>query len=233
MRILLVGAGGVGTAFARIAARRAVRRTGHRRLRPRPGHSARPRPATASPPSSWTRGTSEAVASLLAEHTLRRADERDRPAVRHAAVPGRARGRAPTTWTWRCRCPSHTRTIRTSRPASSSATSSSPWPGEWEERGKLALVGMGVEPGLSDVFARYAADDAVQRDRPRSACGTARTWSVAGLRLRAHLLHLDHDRGVPEPAGGLGGGPRLVHHARRSASPRSSTSRPASARSSA
>jgi saccharopine dehydrogenase-like NADP-dependent oxidoreductase len=28
----------------------------------------------------------------------------------------------------------------------------------WEERGLLALVGMGVEPGLSDVFARYAAD---------------------------------------------------------------------------
>ncbi len=30
--------------------------------------------------------------------------------------------------------------------------------GEWEARGQLALVGMGVEPGLSDVFARYAAD---------------------------------------------------------------------------
>jgi saccharopine dehydrogenase-like NADP-dependent oxidoreductase len=29
---------------------------------------------------------------------------------------------------------------------------------EWEERGLLALVGCGVEPGLSDVFARYAAD---------------------------------------------------------------------------
>ncbi len=28
----------------------------------------------------------------------------------------------------------------------------------WAERGLLALVGMGVEPGLSDVFARYAAD---------------------------------------------------------------------------
>jgi saccharopine dehydrogenase (NAD+, L-lysine forming) len=28
----------------------------------------------------------------------------------------------------------------------------------WKERGLLALVGMGVEPGLSDVFARYAAD---------------------------------------------------------------------------
>ena len=28
----------------------------------------------------------------------------------------------------------------------------------WEGAGRLALVGMGVEPGLSDVFARYAAD---------------------------------------------------------------------------
>jgi saccharopine dehydrogenase (NAD+, L-lysine forming) len=28
----------------------------------------------------------------------------------------------------------------------------------WEERGLLALVGCGVEPGLSDVFARYAQD---------------------------------------------------------------------------
>jgi saccharopine dehydrogenase (NAD+, L-lysine forming) len=28
----------------------------------------------------------------------------------------------------------------------------------WEDRGLLALVGCGVEPGLSDVFARYAAD---------------------------------------------------------------------------
>ncbi|MDX2814923.1 saccharopine dehydrogenase NADP-binding domain-containing protein [Streptomyces sp. PA03-5A] len=30
---------------------------------------------------------------------------------------------------------------------------------EWEGAGRLALVGMGVEPGLSDVFARYAADE--------------------------------------------------------------------------
>ena len=28
----------------------------------------------------------------------------------------------------------------------------------WEAAGRLALVGFGVEPGLSDVFARYAAD---------------------------------------------------------------------------
>ncbi len=29
----------------------------------------------------------------------------------------------------------------------------------WEERGLLALVGIGVEPGAADVFARYAADE--------------------------------------------------------------------------
>ena len=29
----------------------------------------------------------------------------------------------------------------------------------WEEKGQLALVGMGIEPGAADVFARYAADE--------------------------------------------------------------------------
>jgi saccharopine dehydrogenase-like NADP-dependent oxidoreductase len=29
----------------------------------------------------------------------------------------------------------------------------------WERAGRLALVGMGIEPGLADVFARYAADE--------------------------------------------------------------------------
>src|SRR5689334_14020514 len=28
----------------------------------------------------------------------------------------------------------------------------------WVDAGRLALVGIGVEPGLSDIFARYAAD---------------------------------------------------------------------------
>ncbi len=30
---------------------------------------------------------------------------------------------------------------------------------DWEKAGQLALVGMGVEPGLSDVLARYASDE--------------------------------------------------------------------------
>ncbi|MFC3504537.1 saccharopine dehydrogenase family protein [Micromonospora krabiensis] len=30
---------------------------------------------------------------------------------------------------------------------------------QWREAGRLALCGIGVEPGLSDIFARYAADE--------------------------------------------------------------------------
>jgi saccharopine dehydrogenase-like NADP-dependent oxidoreductase len=30
--------------------------------------------------------------------------------------------------------------------------------GDWEKKGLLALVGLGVEPGMADVFARYAQD---------------------------------------------------------------------------
>ncbi|HXE45227.1 MAG TPA: saccharopine dehydrogenase C-terminal domain-containing protein [Conexibacter sp.] len=33
----------------------------------------------------------------------------------------------------------------------------------WERAGQLALVGIGVEPGMSDVFARYAADHLFSR----------------------------------------------------------------------
>jgi hypothetical protein len=33
----------------------------------------------------------------------------------------------------------------------------------WRDAGQLALLGMGVEPGLSDVFARYAADHLFSR----------------------------------------------------------------------
>jgi len=33
---------------------------------------------------------------------------------------------------------------------------------QWEQAGLLALVGIGVEPGLSDVFARHAADELFQ-----------------------------------------------------------------------
>jgi hypothetical protein len=52
----------------------------------------------------------------------------------------------------------------------------------WEAAGRLALVGIGVEPGFSDVAARYAAD---------------------------HLY--SSNRGVPQPAAHLGAGARVLH----------------------
>lgn len=35
--------------------------------------------------------------------------------------------------------------------------------GDWESAGQLALLGMGVEPGIADVFARYASDHLFSR----------------------------------------------------------------------
>jgi hypothetical protein len=53
----------------------------------------------------------------------------------------------------------------------------------WATAGRLALVGIGVEPGFSDVVARYAAD---------------------------HLY--SSNRGVPQPAADLGARARVLHH---------------------
>ena len=102
----------------------------------------------------------------------------------------------------------------------------------WEEKGLLALVGIGIEPGAADVFARYAADELFseidevgdpRRREPRRR----------GLRLRADLLDLDDDRGVPQPARRSGRRTAAGSRPRRSPSRRSSTSPRGSARSSA
>ena len=54
--------------------------------------------------------------------------------------------------------PSRTRRTRSTSRASNSATINSRKPKDWEKKGLLALVGIGVEPGMVDVFARYAQD---------------------------------------------------------------------------
>ena len=102
----------------------------------------------------------------------------------------------------------------------------------WSGAGRLALVGVGVEPGLSDIFARYAQDHLFSE------------IDEIGVRDGANLVVEGYDfapsfsiwttiEEMPQPARHLGGGPRLVHDARRSASRRCSTSPRGSDRSSA
>ena len=108
--------------------------------------------------------------------------------------------------------------------------------GDWEAAGRLALVGMGVEPGLCDVFARYAADhlfSEIDELGVRDGANLVVRRRGGQRDLRPVVLDLDHDRGVPEPARDLGEGRRAGSRRRRSASPRCSSSPRASARSSA
>ena len=59
---------------------------------------------------------------------------------------------------------------------------------------------------------------------------TAPTWSSRATTFCPDVLHLDHDRGVPQPAGRLGEGTAVGSRPSPSASRRPSTSRPGSAR---
>ena len=51
---------------------------------------------------------------------------------------------------------------------------------DWEAKGQLALVGVGVEPGLSDVFARYAQDHLFSQI-DEAGCATAPISSCTGM----------------------------------------------------
>jgi saccharopine dehydrogenase-like NADP-dependent oxidoreductase len=53
--------------------------------------------------------------------------------------------------------------------------------GQWQDAGLLALTGIGVEPGLADIFARYAADHLFSE------------IDEVGIRDGANLVVHDHD----------------------------------------
>jgi saccharopine dehydrogenase (NAD+, L-lysine-forming) len=157
MRILLVGAGGVGTAIARIAARRPFAE-----LIIADYDLARAQKA-ATANDSYTAVALDArdeaaTAALLAEH---RCD-----ALMNATDPRfvmplfRAALSAGVTYLDMANS--------LSRPDPEEPYAKTgvklgdeqfAMAGQWEQAGKLALLGIGVEPGLSDVFARYAADE--------------------------------------------------------------------------
>jgi saccharopine dehydrogenase-like NADP-dependent oxidoreductase len=157
MRILLVGAGGVGTAFARIAARRPFAEL-------IVGDYDLSRAERAAASSDRFRAVqldardSDAVAGLLADHhcdvLMNAADPRFVMPLYTAALRARAHylDMAMSLSHQHQDAPYSQTGVKLGDDQFELA-------GQWEDSGKLALVGIGVEPGLSDIFARHAADE--------------------------------------------------------------------------
>jgi len=156
MRILLVGAGGVGTALARIAARRPFADliiADYDLARAQHAASAR---------DSYTAvqldaRDEEATAALLTEH---RCDVLMNATDPRFVMPlFRAALRAGTHYLDMAMSLSHPdQDAPYSKTGVKLGDEQFALASEWEASGKLALAGIGVEPGLSDVFARHAAE---------------------------------------------------------------------------
>ena len=171
MRVLVVGAGGVGSAFVTIASRREAYRAHHRRRhRPRAGPTFAASTAVGNDRGDRVDGrrrstpaSSDAVAELAAacraDVVLNACDPRFNPPIFDGAF---AAGCHYVDMAMHMSEPHPERPVQRGRRACS-ATAQFAVADEWEERGQLALVGMGVEPGFSDVAARYAADHLFSR----------------------------------------------------------------------
>ncbi len=166
MRILVVGSGGVGDAVARIAARRPffdamVVADMDRARAERTVSAVRAHPASVGverfSAAQVDASDAEAVAALIREHgithVLNAVDPRFVLPVFHGAF---AAGADYLDMAMSLSRPHPTEPYAKTGVilgAEQFAVAD-----EWSAAGRLALVGMGVEPGLSDVFARYAAD---------------------------------------------------------------------------
>jgi saccharopine dehydrogenase-like NADP-dependent oxidoreductase len=157
MRVLLVGAGGVGSAVARIAARRefldALVVADYDLGRAERAAAADPRFVAARVDA----GDSAAVAALLAEHRcdalLNATDPRFVMPLFRAALSARVH------YLDMAMSLSHPDPdMPFERCGVKLGDEQFARDDEWRAAERLALVGIGVEPGLSDVFARYAAD---------------------------------------------------------------------------
>ena len=162
MRILVVGAGGVGSAIVAIAQRTLVLR------------------ARDASPTSTPDGPSRASPGLGEpdRFSASRIDASDRGAIVTLAREAKAdvivnavgstlqpddlrrgiRGRAAPIWTWRLTLSEPHPEHPYEEPGVKLGDRQFSEHERWQSAGLLALVGIGVQPGLSDVFARYAAD---------------------------------------------------------------------------
>ncbi|CAB4688092.1 MAG: ATP-binding protein [Actinobacteria bacterium] len=157
MKILLVGAGGVGSAFAAIAARRdfydAVVIADYDIASAERAAAVDPRFTAARIDAS----SADSVAALVREHAITHVMNAVDPRFVMPIFEGARAGGADYL----------DMAMSLSRPHPDApyekcgvklGDEQFAVADEWEADGRLALVGIGVEPGLSDVFARYAAD---------------------------------------------------------------------------
>jgi saccharopine dehydrogenase-like NADP-dependent oxidoreductase len=159
VKVLVVGAGGVGSAFARIAGKRGsfseiVIADFDREKAERAAHSATGKISGVQVDASDESSVADLIRAERCDAVLNAVDPRFVMPIFRACLA------AGTTYVDMAMSLSHPHPedpyaltgvkLGDEQFALSSA---------WEERGLLALVGMGVEPGLSDIFARHAADD--------------------------------------------------------------------------
>ncbi len=159
MRILIVGSGGVGSAMATIAHRREffehltiadldVERA-HRAI----AGLDDPRFAAAGVDASSAASVAALATEIRADVVVNACDPRLNPPIFDGAFA------AGTTY---LDMAMHLSQAHPDRPYEETGVmlgdEQFAVAGEWEQAGRLALVGIGIEPGLSDVFARYAAD---------------------------------------------------------------------------
>jgi saccharopine dehydrogenase-like NADP-dependent oxidoreductase len=166
MRILVVGSGGVGDAVARIAARRdffelmVLADYDEARAR-RTVEAASAQPAAVRPErlvaARVDASSADAVAALAREHgithVLNAVDPRFVLPVFEGAL---AAGADYLDMAMSLSAPHPDEPY--ARPGVKLGDAQFAAADRWSAAGRLALLGIGVEPGLSDVFARYASD---------------------------------------------------------------------------
>ena len=159
MKLLVIGAGGVGSAFAAIAQRRSFfDRVVLGDLDAARAHAVVDRLddgryAAVALDASSTEAIVECARAVGADAILNATDPRFNPQIFAAAFEARCTylDMALTLSEPHPEAPYE-------RPCVKLGDAQFAEHERWQEAGLLALVGIGVEPGLSDVFARYAAD---------------------------------------------------------------------------
>ncbi|MFI7025039.1 saccharopine dehydrogenase family protein [Micromonospora sp. NPDC049900] len=159
MRVLLIGAGGVGSAVVAIAARRAFFDTmvvaDHDETRAARAVAGRDDRFVAAGVDA---ASAEAVAALCREHRITHVLNAVDPRFVMPIFDGAyAAGADYLDMAMSLSHPHPTRPHQETGVMLGDAQFAAA--DRWTAAGRLALCGIGVEPGLSDVFARYAADE--------------------------------------------------------------------------